>query len=386
VSSLLTADQRELARVVAAVGREHYEPRALEWDRTATHLPSAERARLAELGYLGIAIDPRWGGSGGSLMDALVVVEELAKCCSLPAFQVFEANTGPARVIELFGTDEQRERVLPRVVTGEVTVAISISEPDAGSAATDLRTAAELSGDTVVINGQKRWCSGAGVAEMYLVYVRMSADRGAKGIGAILVERDTPGLTFGEQEQLMGFRGIPSADMFFDNVRVPAANIVVGPGSFGKLFGAFSIERLGNATMSLSLAQAAVDRTAKYITERRQFGRPIADFQSVHTAFAHMVMQVDAARLLIWRAATSMTGPTPDPQEVSIAKCFANEMARQVTATAIELHGGYGYHRDYHVERYARDAIGWAIAGGTPAIQQTRIAAAYLNRSFNQRG
>lgn len=385
MNTLLTADQQELARVAARVGRDHYADRAIEWDATSTHLPAAERRRLADLGYLGLAIGARWGGSGGTLMDSLVVIEELAKHCALPAFQVFEANTGPARVVELFGTDEQRERLLPPIVAGDVTMAISISEPDAGSAATDLATTGRREGDTLVLNGQKRWCSGGGVAEQYLVYVRLDDQRGARGIGAVVVDRDTPGLTFGPQEQLMGFHGIPSADMFFDDVRVPVDNVVVPQGGFNRLFGAFSIERLGNATMSLALAQAALDRTAGYVTERRQFGRPIIEFQTVQTALADMVIQVEAARTLIWKAATSSTGPTPDPQQVSIAKCLANETARNVTARAVELHGGYGYHRDYHVERYARDAMGWAIAGGTPTIQRTRIAAGYLNRSFNQR-
>jgi butyryl-CoA dehydrogenase len=183
----------------------------------------------------------------------------------------------------------------------------------------------------------------------------------------------------------MGFHGIPSADIYLDNARVPAANVVVPAGGFSKLFGAFSIERLGNATMSLSIAQAALDRTTRYVMERKQFGQPIIDFQSVHTAIAEMVTQVEAARLLIWQAATSSADSTPDPLQVSIAKSFANEMAKKVTAMAVDLHGGYGYHTDYHVERYQRDAIGWAIAGGTPAIHRIRVASAYLGRRFDQR-
>ncbi|WP_281271671.1 acyl-CoA dehydrogenase family protein [Prauserella flavalba] len=374
----------QLRESAGAVADRYYADKALEWDAAATHLPDEERRRLGELGYLGIAIGEQWGGSGGSLMDALVVVEEVAKRCSLPAFQIFEANTGPARVVELYGTEEQRARYLPEIVAGQATMAISISEPNAGSAATDMLTRGKVDGDTIVINGQKRWCSGAGAAEYYLVYLRLSDERGAAGIGAVIVPKDAPGLTFGPREQLMGFRGVPSADMFFDNVRVPASDVVVPAGGFSRLFGAFSIERLGNATMSLSLAQAALDRTAAYVQERQQFGRDIVEFQAVQTQLADMVMQVEAARLLIWRAAMS-ANPLPDVGQVSVAKCFANEMAKRVTATAMELHGGYGYHREYHVERYMRDAAGWAIAGGTPAIQRTRIASEYLGRRFGQR-
>lgn len=385
VRSHLTDEQLALRDSVAALARQIYADRALEWDRSGTHLPAEERRRLGDLGYLGLAIGERWGGSGGSLMDALVAIEELAKCNSPAAFQVFEANTGPARVIELFGTDQQRERYLPAVIAGEATIAISISEPDAGSAATDLRTTATRSGAELILNGQKRWCSGAGVAEHYVMYVRLDDVPGARGVGAVIVDKDTPGVSFGPQETLMGFHGIPSADIFLDDARVPIENLLIPAGGFARLFGAFSIERLGNATMSLSLAQAALDRTAQYVQERKQFGRAIADFQTVHTAVADMLIQVEAARLLIWRAATSSTGPTPDPLQVSIAKCFANETAKRVTALAVELHGGYGYHPDYHVERYQRDAIGWAIAGGTPTIQRTRVAATYLDRRFDQR-
>ncbi len=382
----LTEEQEDLRASTAAVARKVYAGRALEWDREHTHLPAEERRRLADLGYLGIAIGEEWGGAGGTLMDALIVIEELAKQSLTAAFQVFEANTGPARVIELFGTDEQRRRLLPSIVRGHTTMSISISEPEAGSAATDLRAHAEHTGDHLVLNGQKRWCSGGGIAEQYLVYVRMDDQPGARGIGAVLVHKDQEGVTFGPQERLMGFHGIPSADIFFDHVRVPKSDLVVPAGGFKDLFGAFSIERLGNATMSLAMAQASLDRTARYVTERAQFGRPIVEFQAVHLRIADMLMEVEAARLLIRRAANPQSTSLPDPLEVSVAKCFANEMAKRVTAVAIELHGGYGYHPEYHVERHHRDALGWAIAGGTPAMQRTRIASGYLGRRFDQRG
>jgi butyryl-CoA dehydrogenase len=236
-----------------------------------------------------------------------------------------------------------------------------------------------------VINGVKRWCSGAGHAEQYLVYVRLGDARGATGIGAVMVDRDTAGLTFGARENLMGWRGVHSADMFFDDVRVPVENLVIEKGGFKRLFTAFSIERLGNSTQSLALGQAALDRTAAYVQERRQFGKEIIEFQTVQAALADMVVQVEAARLLIWRAAVHAgTGP-PVPLEASVAKCFANEMAKRVTDLAIQLHGGYGYSAEYEVERMHRDAHGWAIAGGTPTMQRIRIASEYLGRRFDQR-
>ena len=183
----------------------------------------------------------------------------------------------------------------------------------------------------------------------------------------------------------MGFRGIPSADMFLDNVRVPAKNLIIPAGGFKQLFEAFSIERLGNSTMSLAIGQACVDRTAAYVQERHQFGKPIIEFQTVQEQLADMILQVEAARLLIWRAAAAAGRGTPDPLQASMAKCFSNEMAKGVSDKAVMLHGGYGYHPDYHVERHHRDAHGWALGGGTPTIQRTRIISQYLGRRFDQR-
>jgi alkylation response protein AidB-like acyl-CoA dehydrogenase len=382
----LTEEQELLRATAARVAEDVYAPLILQWDRDGTFLPDQERLRLAELGFLGIGLPERYGGSGGELLDALVVVEELAKRNPIAAFQVFEANTGPARVIELFGTEEQRSRLLPPIIAGAATLAVAISEPDAGSAATDLTTTARRDGDHYVLEGMKRWCSGGGHAEQYLVYARLTDEPGARGIGALVVGRDAPGLTFGPQERLLGFHGIPSADMFLDEVRVPVEDLIVPAGGFKQLFSAFSIERLGNATMSLAIGQASLERTATYVQERHQFGKPIIEFQTVQTGLADMVIQVEAARLLIRRAAARAGRGTPDPLEASIAKCFANEMAKKVSDLAIQLHGGYGYHPEYHVERYHRDAHGWALGGGTPTIQRTRIVSQYLGRAFDQRG
>ncbi|MBW3664289.1 MAG: acyl-CoA dehydrogenase family protein [Actinobacteria bacterium] len=382
----LTETQEAFRATAAKVAVDVYAPLAIEWDAAATPLPDAERGRLAELGFLGICLPEEHGGSGQGLLDALLVIEELAKRNQIAAFTVFESNTGPARVIDLFGTDEQKARLLPPIAAGEVTMAVSISEPDAGSAATDLQTQARRDGDSWIVDGTKRWCSGAGHAEQYLVYVRLTDEPGSRGIGALVVDRDTPGLTFGPQEVLHGFHGIPSADMHFDGARVPLDNLVVGPGGFRDLFTAFSVERLGNATMSLAIGQACLDRTAAYVQQRMQFGKELIEFQTVQTELADMVLQVEATRLLIWRAAGRAGRGAPDRLEASIAKCFANEMAKRVSDSAMQLHGGYGYHPEYEVERMHRDAHGWAIGGGTPTIQRLRIASEFLGRPFSQRG
>jgi alkylation response protein AidB-like acyl-CoA dehydrogenase len=381
----LSEEQRELKDLAAQVARDVYLPMADRLEENHDSLPPEEVQRLAELGFLGICIPERWGGAGADLMDALVVIEELAKVCRPAAFQVFEANVGPARVIEFFGTEEQKDKYLPLVPTGQMTMAIGISEPEAGSAATDMRTSARIEGDEIVINGNKRWISNGGHADHYLVYCRLSDAPGAKGIGAIIVPADTEGLSFGAKERLMGWKGIPSADLYFDNVRVPKENLLIDAGGFGKLFGVFSIERLGNSTMSLALGQAALDKAVTYVQERAAFGRPIVEFQSVQQTLADMKLQVDAARLLIRRAAVNAGKGLPDTLEVSLAKLFANEMAKRVTDMGMQLHGGNGYTLEYGLERLHRDAHGWAIAGGTPAIQRTRIASELVGRGFNQR-
>ncbi|MCP3975772.1 MAG: acyl-CoA dehydrogenase [bacterium] len=380
-----TAEQLALKETAAQIAKERYAPHVLEWDDAFTNFPKDEKKYLADLGFMGICLPEEYGGAGADLIDALIVVEELAKECQLAAFYVFEANTGPARVVDLFGTEEQKAKFLPPIVDGDKVMAVAISEPDAGSAATDMTTKAERDGDEWVINGMKRWCSGGGVAEQYLVYCRLTNEVGAKSIGAVVVDDGTPGLTYGSQEQFMGFHGIPSADLFFDDVRVPAENVVIGPGGFGKLFTAFSIERLGNSTMSLAIGQACLDRTAAYVQERQQFGRDIVEFQAVQLGLADMITQVEASRLLIYRAASKAGRGAPETLEASVAKAYSNEMAKKVSDLAIQLHGANGYSKEYGIERYHRDAHGWALGGGTPTIQKTRIVSEYLGRRFNQR-
>jgi alkylation response protein AidB-like acyl-CoA dehydrogenase len=342
-------------------------------------------ADFARHGFLGINIPQELGGLGLGNLEALLVLEEFAKISSAVGFPVFESCVGPVRAIERFGNEELRSRVVPRVCSGEIVVAIAMSEPAAGSALTDLSTRAELRGDKVILNGSKRWCSGGGHADAYVVYCRMSGAPGANGIGAVYVEKDSPGLTFGKPESLMGFRGIPSSDLYFDNCGVPAGNVIVPAGGFKRLMEAFDLERCGNATMALGQASGALEDVVRYVQERHQFGKPIVEFQAVQLRLAEMRIRVDAARLLIWRAACNAQAGMPSVIESSMAKCFANEIAREVTGHAVQLMGGYGYSREYPMERRLRDAWGWGIAGGAIDIQKVNIAAAMVGRRFAQR-
>ena len=342
-------------------------------------------AEFAEHGFLGVNVPSGLGGLGLGNLEALIVLEEFGKISSAVAFPVFESCVGPVRAIERFAGDELKKRVVPGVCSGRTVVAIAMSEPAAGSALTDLTTRGETRGSSVVLNGSKRWCSGGGHADGYLVYCRMSEAAGAKGIGAVYVEKGAPGLSFGKREHLMGFRGVPSADLYFDNCAVPVGNIVVPAGGFKRLMEAFDLERCGNATMALAQASGALEDVLPYVQERKQFGKPIVDFQAVQLRLAEMRMKVDAARLLIWRAACNAEQGLPSVLESSVAKCFANEIAREVTGHAVQLMGAYGYSREYSMERRLRDAWGWGIAGGAIDIQKVNIAAAMVGRRFAQR-
>jgi butyryl-CoA dehydrogenase len=359
----LTLEQLQLRKVAADVAREVYAPRAAEWELDRVRLPRDEVRRLAELGFLGIALPEEYGGQGGTLMDALIVIEELAKECRPAAFQVFEANVGPIRVVQFLGTEQQKRKYLPLSAAGDVTMAIGTSEPDAGSAATDMKTKAHLDGDEHLINGTKRWISNGGHADHYPVHCRLNDEPGVRGSGAIIVPADTPGFGTGAQERLMGFRGIPSADLYFDDVRVPKSHLVIEAGDFNRLFGVFAIERLGNSTMSLAIGQASLDRAKAYVETRHQFGRPLIEFQSIQMALADMAIQVEAARLLIQRAAIHAGTSLPVPLEVSVAKCFANGMAKDVSDQAMQVHGGTGTPRS----TASSACIGTPTAGRSPA-------------------
>ena len=381
----LSEEQEALQVAARQFARGEMTAVAVQTEREAQPLSRDWVKRYAEMGFLGINIPTRYGGLGLGNVEALLVLEEFAKVSSAVAFPIFESVVGPVRAIEHFADDALKSRVIPAVCQGEMMVAVAMSEPDAGTALTDLRTRAEVRGDRLVINGTKRWCSGGGHSDAYLVYCRLSETPGAKGIGAVYVEGDTPGLTFGEQEQLMGFRGIPESDLYFDEVTVPFSQLVVPAGGFPKLMRAFDLERCGNATMALGQAAGALEDALVWVQDRRQFGKPIVEFQAVQLKLAEMAMRVEAARLLIHRAAQNAEGRLPTILDSSIAKCVANEAAREVTSAAVQLLGGYGYSREYPMERRMRDAWGWGIAGGTIDIQKVNIAAALVGRRFDQR-
>ncbi len=381
----LNENQRRLQDTARRFARTELAAVAEEAEATDEPLSGEWCRRYADMGFLGINVAADLGGLGLGNLEALIVLEEFARVSSAVAFPIFESSVGPVRAIEHFAAPELKRRVIPRVCAGEIVVAVAMSEPEAGTALTDLRTTGVIEGGDIVLNGTKRWCSGGGYADGYVVYCRLSEALGAKGIGAVYVERDRPGVSFGKRERLMGFRGIPSADVVFQDARVPAENLIVPAGGFRKLMEAFDLERCGNAVMALGQAAGALEDVLAYVQERHQFGKPIVEFQAVQLKLAEMAMRVEAARLLIWRAAAGTESGLPSVLDSSLAKCFANEIAREVTGAAVQLMGGYGYSKEYVMERRLRDAWGWGIAGGTIDIQKINIAAALVGRRFDQR-
>jgi len=384
----LTDDQRELQETARKFARAELPDLARDMEEKDYPVPPEMLRTYGEMGFLGVNLPTEYGGLGLGHLEALLVLEEFAKISNAVAFPVFEALVGPVRTIERFGSDDMKARVLPEVIRGEKVVAVSMSEPDAGTALTDLKTRAVADGNGYVVNGYKRWTSGGGHSDYYVTYCRFTDDPGAKGIGAILLEKDMEGMQFGKREELLGFRGIPTADYAIEDVRVPGENVIIGAGGFAKLMSAFGLERCGNATQSLGVAAAALEAATQYVQEREAFGKPIIDFQAVQLKIAEMAMKVEASRLLIHRAAANAAEQAdglPTVYESSVAKCYANEIVREVTAMGVQVMGGYGYHKEYGMEQRLRDGFGWGIAGGTTDVQKTNIAAALIGRRFNQR-
>ena len=381
----LSSEQIELQDSVRKFAKNELTTVAAEIERTGKPPTKKIIQKFSDMGFLGVNLPQKYGGLGMSNFEAVLVLEEVAKISIALAFPVFESCFGPALAISYFASEKLKEKTLSKVCSGNMILAVAMSEPHAGSALTDLSTSATISNGRILVSGTKRWCSGASHADAYVVYCKMSNERGANGIGAVLIEKNRPGLSFGKKERHMGWRGVVSADMHFDNVSLPLENIVLPAGGFKKLMKAFDLERCGNTTMSLACAQSAFDYVLNYVQERKQFGKQLIDFQAVQISIAEMKMKLDASRMLLYRAVTNTGGKLPTAGESSIAKCYANEICREVTGKAMQLMGAYGYSSDYPIEQKFRDSWGWGIAGGAIDIQKTNIAASLIGRRFNQR-
>ncbi len=380
-----TEEQKMLVETLRTMGeRENFRDLAKQIDATG-EFPVHLIPKFAQMGLLGMALSPEHGGGGQPAINAILAIEELAKFSPVIASPVFESNVGPVRVIDLFGTERQKQAVLPGVCRGEYSVSVCMTEPEAGSDLTSLKTRAVDAGDHYILNGRKLFISGGGHATHYLVYTRFGDTPGYKGIGGLLVEKGMPGFSFGKQEQFMGLRAMPSCELIFEDVRVPKENVVVQAGDFGNLMLTFDIERCGNAAMCLGVAGGALEEARRYAQVRNAFGRPICEFQGVQFPIVDMAMKLDAARLLVYRAALGAGRGYPSIYESAMAKCFANEMVTEVTDAALQILGGYGYSREFPLERMARDARAWWVAGGTVNMLRITMASILFGRRFDQR-
>lgn len=381
----LNDEQKMLVETLRTMGqREKLKDRAKHIDETG-EFPLDLVEKFADMGLLGMTLSAENGGGGQPAMNAVLCIEELARFSPIIAGPVFESNVGPVRVVDLFGTSEQKKAIVPGVCKGVLSVSVGMTEPEAGSDLTSLTTNAKDDGDSYVLNGRKCFITGAGHASHYMVYTRFGDVKGAKGIGGLLVEKGSPGFTFGKQETFMGLRGMPSCDLIFEDVRVPKRNLVIPPGEFNKLMWTFDIERCGNAAQCLGIAQGAFDEARAYAMERKAFGRPICEFQAIQFMMADMAAKLDAARLLVYRAVNGAGQGLPSIYDASIAKAYANEMVVDVTNTAMQIFGGYGYSTEFPLERMYRDAKAWGVAGGTIQMLKIGIAGMIFGRRFDQR-
>jgi alkylation response protein AidB-like acyl-CoA dehydrogenase len=383
----LTPTQQEIVDAAQQFG-EKWAPLATEIDRDDKAPTDEMIADTVTLGLSGLTIPEEFGGRGHSAIEFALAVEQACRSMkSWMAGDILFATTctGPS-VIMMSDNTKAHANYLPKIASGERTAAIALSEPKYGSAVTDIETSAIVEGDEIRIDGSKRFITGAPDYDVYVVFVRLNDIPGMKGIGAVVVDKDTPGFTLGTGPEYMGSRGSPHGDLHFENCRVPAENLLMREGSFAHLMQAFNMERLYISSLCLGLAQGAFDEAVAYSNEREQFGRPINEFQAVYHMVAEMWTQIESVRYLTYKAAlTAERGKFPRALDVSTAKLHAADMGRDVCWKAMQILGGNGLVTGFPPERCFRDVIVSSIAGGTTQVLKNTIAAQVLGKRLNQR-
>lgn len=388
----LTPEQVRLQGLAREVAEGFVRGRAAETDRTEAY-PWDNVRELTKAGLIGYTIPKAYGGAGGSFFDAVLIIDEMARVCGVTGRIAVEANMGAISAVMRYGTEAQKRLAAEIVLAGDKP-AICITEPDAGSAATEMTTAAIRRGEVYVLNGKKHWITGAGVSKLHLVFARVFDEAGQEqGIGGFMIHRDdakaleAKGFRIGKREPTMGLRGIPESEVIMENHEVPAAMALQPPGGwrrgFAELMNAYNSQRVGAGTVALGLAQGAYELALDYAKSREQFGRPIAEFQGLQWMLADMSIQLSAARLALYNAAAS-ADPFPDPLLAAQAKVLASEMAIKVTTDALQVFGARGYSRNLPLERMARDARMFTIGGGTAQVLRTQIASRLLGWKLPQ--
>ncbi len=382
----LTESHKDLKQRAADLAQRAIAPRAAAVDESEEY-PWDNVRDLSEAGFMGMTVPQDYGGQGLGFLEAALVVEEMAKVCGVTGRIVVEANMGGIAAIMKYGSEAQKRLAADCVLAGDKP-AICITEPEAGSAATEMTTRADRRGKAYVLNGKKHWITGGGVSKLHVIFARVFDEGGEEqGIGGFLTVRgDAPGLKVGRRSYAMGLRGIPETEIIFEDLEVPEGMLLMPPDGlrhgFAQLMEAYNSQRVGAAAVALGIAQGAYDLALDYARQRHQFGRPICEFQGLQWMLADMSTQLRAARLMIHQAAAG--AGFPDKVEAAQAKIFASEMAQKVTNDALQIFGAAGYGRDLPLERMVRDARMFTIGGGTAQILRTVVASGLLGRKLPQ--
>jgi len=373
----LNEDQILIRDAVRELCRSEFAPHASQWDREAKIGPEAI-AKLAEQGFLGMSVPEAWGGLGYDTRTTVMVVEEIARVSASLAIMIAVHNSVVVLPVLKYGTDEQRRRFLPRLITKELG-AFSVSEPEAGSDVGAIATTAVRQGDHYVLNGAKNWVTNGAKAGLFVLFARTDRAPGSKGLSTFIIERGTPGLVIGKVEEKMGLRGSDTVSLTLEDLKVPVDQRLGEEGEGMKVaLGVLDAGRIGVAAQALGVMRAAFEEAVKYAQHRKAFGAPIAKIQAIQFKLAEMERRIQCSRLLLQRAAWLKDTGKPYTREAAMAKLYASEAASQVAHQAIQVHGGYGYVKEYPVERYYRDARVMEIYEGTSEIQRLVIARSLL--------
>ena len=385
--SSLTDAQQDLQAAARQLADTEIKARAADVDRTEEY-PWDNVEKLRDAGFMGMTIPREYGGRGLSYFDAVLVIEEMARVCGVSGRIVVEANMGAIGAVMKYGSQTQKELAAKMVLGGDKP-AICITEPGAGSAATEMTTTAVKKGDRYVINGKKHWITGGGVSKLHLIFARVMENGQDQGIAGFIAIRDeSKGLKIGRREPAMGLRGIPETEILFEDLEVSEEMTVIPPQGirrgFAGLMNAYNGQRIGAATVAMGIAQGAYELALSYAKEREQFGRPIAEFQGLQWMLADMSIGLAASRALIHGAAAGAGDGFPDMREAAQAKILASETAFKVVNDALQVHGALGYSRNQPLERMARDVRMFTIGGGTAQILRTQVAGSILGMKTPQ--
>lgn len=370
----LTEEQKMIQEMTRDFARNVVGPRAKEVDRSHEY-PKDTIKEMSELGLMGVEVPEEWGGSGMDAMCYVIAVEEISAACGSTGVIMSAHNSLAIAPIQKFGTDDHKKKYLAPLARGELIGCLALTEPSAGSDAAAIKTKAELVGDEWVINGSKLFITNGKEAGVIVLFARTDDDPGHKGLSAFIVPSDAPGYSVGKLEDKLGIVGSSTAELVFEDCKIPEANLL---GERGKGFGVamYTLDggRIGIAAQAVGIARGAINASVEFAKERIQFGQPIAKFQAIQFMLADMATEIDAARLLTWRAAQMKMAGVSYSKESAMAKLYAAEASERVTSKAIQIHGGYGYTKDYPVERYFRDSKITAIYEGTSEIQRIVIS------------